>query len=429
MKLLIKGGLVIDPSQNIHQQLDLLLVDGKVFELGYGLTAAGAEVIDAGGLLVVPGLIDAHVHLREPGFEAKETIASGTAAAAMGGFTGVACMPNTNPVADNRAVIRYIVETAAREGLVNVYPVGASPKGSLGEELAEIADLAEAGAVALSDDGRPVMNAEVMRRALEYAQMFNLPIISHCEDKNLAGDGVMNEGYWSTILGLRGIPAAAEEVMVARDLILAAAAGARLHIAHASTAGSVRLIREAKSRGVKVTAEAAPHHLALTDAAVQDYDTATKVNPPLRSDQDVESLRQGLREEVIDLIATDHAPHTVEDKDVEYDLASFGIVGLETAVPWLMTELVVKDIITMSGLIAAMTVKPARLLGLPTKGSLQPGMDADLAVIDPGLELIVDPQRFASRGRNTPLAGRKLRGWPLLTIVGGRLVMRDRQLV
>ena len=283
--------------------------------------------------------------------------------------------------------------------------------------------------MALSDDGRPVMNAEVMRRALEYAQMFNLPIISHCEDKNLAGDGVMNEGYWSTILGLRGIPAAAEEVMVARDLILAAAAGARLHIAHASTAGSVRLIREAKSRGVKVTAEAAPHHLALTDAAVQDYDTATKVNPPLRSDQDVESLRQGLREEVIDLIATDHAPHTVEDKDVEYDLASFGIVGLETAVPWLMTELVVKDIITMSGLIAAMTVKPARLLGLPTKGSLQPGMDADLAVIDPGLELIVDPQRFASRGRNTPLAGRKLRGWPLLTIVGGRLVMRDRQLV
>ncbi len=429
MKLLIKGGLVIDPSQNIHQQLDLLLVDGKVFELGYGLTAAGAEVIDAGGLLVVPGLIDAHVHLREPGFEAKETIASGTAAAAMGGFTGVACMPNTNPVADNRAVIRYIVETAAREGLVNVYPVGAITKGSLGEELAEIADLAEAGAVALSDDGRPVMNAEVMRRALEYAQMFNLPIISHCEDKNLAGDGVMNEGYWSTILGLRGIPAAAEEVMVARDLILAAAAGARLHIAHASTAGSVRLIREAKSRGVKVTAEAAPHHLALTDAAVQDYDTATKVNPPLRSDQDVESLRQGLREEVIDLIATDHAPHTVEDKDVEYDLASFGIVGLETAVPWLMTELVVKDIITMSGLIAAMTVKPARLLGLPTKGSLQPGMDADLAVIDPGLELIVDPQRFASRGRNTPLAGRKLRGWPLLTIVGGRLVMRDRQLV
>ncbi|NPV27697.1 MAG: dihydroorotase [Firmicutes bacterium] len=429
MKLLVKGGQVIDPANGINQNADLLIEKGKIAAIGASLTVdRETEVIDATGKIVTPGLIDMHVHLREPGFEAKETIKTGTRAAAMGGFTSVACMPNTKPVVDNQAVVEFIKARAAQNGLVNVYPIGAITKGSGGEELAEIADLKAAGAVALSDDGRPVMNAEVMRRALEYVKMFDLPIICHCEDLHLSAEGVMNEGYWSMVLGLKGIPNAAEEVMVARDLILSEMTGTPVHIAHVSTAGSVRLIREAKQRGVKVTAEVTPHHLTLTDEIVKNFDTYTKVNPPLRTPSDIAALKQGLVDGTIDVIATDHAPHTLEEKDGEYTFASFGIVGLETAVPLIWWELVEREKMPLETVVAKLTINPARILGLP-KGTLSVGADADITVIDPRLELVVDIDKFESKGKNSPYNGWLLRGWPVITIVGGRVVMKDRRIV
>ncbi|AOQ23546.1 Dihydroorotase [Moorella thermoacetica] len=429
MAILIKGGRVIDPARNLDGRQDILIEGEKITTLAANLEApAGARVIDAGGMIVTPGLIDMHVHLREPGYEQKETIASGTRAAAAGGFTAVACMANTNPVADSASVIYFIKEKARQEGVVRVYPVGALSKGLEGKEIAEIGDLAAAGAVAISDDGRPVMNALVMRHALEYAKMFNLPVISHCEDEALANDGLMHEGLVATILGLRGIPAAAEEVMVARDLILAELTGGRLHLAHVSTAGSVRLLKEARARGVRVTAEATPHHLCLTDMLVESYDTSTKVNPPLRPAGDVAAVAAALAAGDIDVIASDHAPHADEDKDVEYDYAPFGMVGLETAVPLVVTELILPGKLTWQQAIKSWTANPARILNIPG-GSLVPGGVADVTIIDPDMEKEVDVNEFYSRGHNSPLQGRKLKGWPVLTIVGGRVVMENGKII
>ena len=413
----------MDPVTGRLAAEDLLIGDGVIVEKGPALNGSGAEVLEAGGRLVAPGFVDMHVHLREPGLEAKETVETGCRAAVRGGFTAVACMPNTSPVIDSRPLVRYIIEKAREAGLARVYPVASITRGSQGKELSEMDDLRGAGAVALSDDGRPVADAGVMRRAMQYAGMLGMPLISHCEELSLAAGGVMNEGFTATRLGLKGIPAAAEEVMVARDIILAEATGCRLHIAHVSTAGSVRLVREAKARGVKVTAEATPHHFTLTDREVEGYDTSTKVNPPLRGEADVAALREGLADGTIDVIATDHAPHTLEDKDLEYDLAPFGMVGLETAVGLVWTELVSPGVISPAKAVAMLTVNPAGILGLE-KGPLIPGSTADITIIDPDLEERVDPDSFQSKGRNTPFAGRKLKGLPVCTIVGGKIVYR-----
>ena len=426
MKILIKGGIVVDPVREQETVADVLVKGGLIAAVGTDLDASGARVVDAVGRLVVPGLIDMHVHLREPGFEAKEDIASGTRAAVRGGFTAVACMPNTNPVADNHSVITYILTKARAAELARVYPIGAVTRGSRGEELAELADMQAAGAVAVSDDGQPVMNAGVMRRAMQYAGMLGLTVISHCEDRDLVAGGVMHEGLISTMLGLKGMPAEAEEVMLARDMILADRTGCRLHIAHISTVGAVRLVREAKSWGVQITAEATPHHFILTDEAVADFNTNTKVNPPLRGAADVEAVREGLADGTIDVIATDHAPHTFEDKDVEYERAPFGLVGLETAVGLVWTELVHTGLLTPAQAVAKMSSNPARILGVPG-GTLALGAAADLTIIDPIREEVVDPDRFASKGRNTPFAGRLLRGLPVLTMVAGREVYQAEE--
>lgn len=424
MKLLIKGGNLIDPVGKRVVISDMLVDQGKIAAVGPNLEANGAVVIEASGKMVAPGLIDMHVHLREPGFEASETIASGTLAAARGGFTSVACMPNTNPVADNSAVINFIIARAKEKGTVNVFPIGAITRGSRGEELCEMADLKEAGAVAVSDDGRSIASAAVMYHSAQYAGMVGLPMIVHCEDVSLSEKGVMHEGFVSTLLGLKGIPVAAEEIMVARDIILAHSAGCHLHIAHVSTAGSVRLIRRAKAEGVSVTAEAAPHHFTLTHEAVAGFNTNTKVNPPLRTAEDVNAVREGLRDGTIDVIATDHAPHAPEKKDVEYDNAAFGIVGLETAVGLVWTELVETGALTPWDAVAKMTVNPARILGI-AKGELSAGADADITIIDPALKWVVDPGRFAGKGRNTPFTGRPLIGSPVMTIVGGKIVFNS----
>lgn len=428
MKLLVKGGRVIDPANEYTQVADILVEDGKVSAVGPGIKAGGAEIIDIKGKLVLPGFIDMHVHLREPGLEAKETISSGTRAAARGGFTSVACMPNTKPVIDSRALVEFIRSRSAVDGVVNVFPIGAVTKGSAGSELAEIGDMKMAGAVAVSDDGRPVMNAQVMRLAMEYARMFDIPVISHCEDLNLVAEGVMNEGYYSTIYGLKGISRIAEEVMVARDIMLAELTGAKVHIAHISTTGSVELVRMAKKKGIAVTAEATPHHFTLIEEVVGSYDTSTKVNPPLRSAEDVRAIKEGLRDGTIDVIATDHAPHTIEEKDVEYNYAPFGLVGLETAIGLAFRELVNPGILTVDELVRKMSCNPARVLGL-NKGHLGVGADADITVVDPGFSEVVEAERFASKGKNSPFIGWELVGLPVLTIVGGRIVMRDRELV
>ncbi|MGQ9557608.1 MAG: dihydroorotase [Desulfurispora sp.] len=421
MKVILRGGEVVDPWQNRVHRADVLLEDGRVAAVEARLPARGARVLDVTGQLLLPGLIDLHVHLREPGYEYKEDIASGTAAAVRGGFTAVACMPNTNPVADNLAVLELIKARAREAGLARVYPVAAITKGSQGEELVEMAELAAGGAVAFSDDGQPVRSAAVMRRALQYAGMLGRPIISHCEDKELAAGGVMHEGYVSTRLGLKGIPAAAEEVMVARDIILCELTGSPLHLTHVSTAGSVRLIREAKKRGLPVTADATPHHFTLTHSAVEGYDTSTKVNPPLRSAEDVAAVRQGLAEGTIDAIATDHAPHARQEKEVEYDLAPFGIIGLETALALVWTELVLPGHLDVLRAAARMAAAPADILHLPVC-NWQPGCPADITVFDPAAVWVVDPDRLASKSRNTPFAGRRLQGRVTMTIVEGRVV-------
>lgn len=422
--VLLRGGRVVDPSQGIDAPLDVLLQQGRVARLGEKLSAKGARTIDAKGLVVAPGFIDLHVHLREPGREDKETIATGTRAAAAGGFTAVCAMPNTLPVNDSAGITRAILEKAKAEGSgVRVYPIGAITKGSQGEELAEYADLKQAGCVAVSDDGRPVVSARLMRRALEYAGGFDLPVIDHCEDATLSERACMNEGQVSTLLGLRGAPWVSEAMVVERDVLLAELTGGRIHIAHASTAASVDAIRRGKARGVRVTAEATPHHLLLTDQLVKDsgYDTSTKMNPPLRSERDRVALLEGLRDGTIDCIATDHAPHTVDDKRVPYEDAAFGIVGLETAVALALDRLVGGGHVDLPRLVGLLSTNPARALGLPG-GTLAPGAPADVTVLDMRRRRNVDPERFASKGRNTPFGGLRLTGGPALTIVGGRIV-------
>ena len=419
MNILIKNGHIIDPANNVDEKLDLLVADGKIVKLGgpASITSNGAQIIDASGKLVVPGLIDLHVHLREPGYEYKETIATGTAAAKAGGFTAVCCMPNTNPVNDNRSVTELILSQAAK-GSSRVFPIGAITKGSKGEELAEMGELHEAGCVGISDDGRPVMSAAVMRRAMEYSRIFDIAVVSHCEDAGLAAKGVMNEGFVATELGLRGIPNAAEDVMTGRDISLAELTGARLHICHVSTAGAVRLIREAKQRGVRVTAETCPHYFSLTDEAVRGYNTMAKMNPPLRTAEDVAAIKQGLKDGTIDVIATDHAPHGTDEKSVEFDAAPFGIVGLETSVG-LSLKLVQDGVLTMSQLIERMSTAPCRIV--KKVGTLSMGAVADITIIDPSEEWTVKAAEFRSKSRNTPFDGWKLKGRAVQTIVGGIL--------
>jgi dihydroorotase len=431
MRTLIRGGRVIDPGTNFDSVVDILIDAGKVASIGADAIETawpqdGAtlptplEVIEAHGLLVVPGLIDIHTHLREPGYEYKESIESGSAAAVAGGFTSIACMANTNPINDDAAVTEYILDKARAVGLVQVFPIGAVSVGLAGERLAEIGELKQAGVVGISDDGKSVMNSQLMRRALEYAGMFGLPVISHCEDTSLAAHGVMHEGRVSTELGLRGIPAQAEDIMVARDIALAELTGGRLHIAHVSTAGAVRLVHDAKARGLRVTAEVTPHHLFLTDEAVRGYDPNTKMYPPLRTAADVEALRQALKDGTIDAIATDHAPHDLADKEVEFDQAPVGIIGLETSLP-LTLRLVEEGILPLADAIAQLTCGPAQVLGL-AKGTLQVGADADVTLIDTQTEYVVDRREFRSKSRNSPFHGWTLKGRAVMTIRAGTIV-------
>ncbi len=421
MRMVIRSGLIVDPSQDLEMKGDLLVEDGRVKEIAPEIPVSGAEVLDARGCIVAPGFIDLHVHLREPGREDVETIETGTQAAAAGGFTAICAMPNTQPVNDNRAVTRFILERAREVGAVRVYPIGAITRGLQGEALAEIGEMREAGIVAISDDGQPVMNAQVMRRALEYARQLEIPVIDHCEDKNLSAGGVMNEGLWSLRLGLKGIPAAAEQVHVARDIILAELTGAHVHLAHVSTAFSIELIRQAKRRGLRVTCEVTPHHLILTEEAVCQYDTNAKMNPPLRTERDVQALREALADGTVDAIATDHAPHHPDEKALEFDRAPFGIVGLETAVSLAIDRLVHGGILGWKRLVELFSTNPARLAHLPG-GTLRPGAPADITVLDPQRSVIVRSERFRSKGRNTPFEGWSLTGAVRATLVAGRLV-------
>lgn len=424
MNIFIKGGHVIDPSQNLDEKLDILVADGKIKEMGKKLTAPkDAEVIDAKGLLVTPGLIDMHVHLRDPGLEYKEDIVTGTRAAAAGGFTSVACMPNTKPVNDNKAVASYIIAKAKAEGLVNVFPVGAITQGSKGESLAEMGDLKEAGCVAVSDDGKPVSNPELMRRALEYAKGMEIILISHSEDLGLAADGQMNDGFTATELGLKGIPWVAEDAATARDVFLAEFTNSPIHIAHVSTKGAVQIIRDAKARGVKVTCETAPHYFTLTEDAVRGYETNAKMNPPLRTAEDVKAIKEGLSDGTIDAVATDHAPHHLDEKDVEYTLASNGIIGLETSLP-LSLALVADKNLTLPQLVEKMSCNPARILGID-RGALAQGAVADITLIDPEAEWVVEADKLESKSKNSPFLGMKMKGRAAYTIVGGKVVYKN----
>lgn len=424
MKILLTGARVIDPAQKIDAVMDVLLEDGKIAKIDDGLLrpvkskdTTKVQVIELPGTMLVPGLIDMHTHLREPGQEYKETVATGAKAAVAGGFTSIACMPNTDPVNDNRSITEFIKRKAAEAATANVYPIGAISRNSAGVQLTEFWDLKDAGAVAFSDDGKPVMDSALMRHALEYASSLGMPVISHCEDINLSSGGQMNEGYYSTILGLRGIPAIAEEAMVARDILIAEFTKSHVHIAHVSTEGSVRLIREAKKRGVKVTAETAPHYFTLTDETLQTYSTCLKVNPPLRSTADVKAIKEGLADGTIDAIVTDHAPHARTDKELEFEYAANGISGLETSVA-LSLRLVNEGVLSLAELVAKMSLNPARILNLP-KGTLEPGADADITVIDPHLNWTVDVKKFYSKGKNSPFQGWEMQGKALLTIVSG----------
>ena len=424
MRLLLKAGRVIDPSEKLDMVGNILIEDGKI--TGYPSDTKAIEknkkvkIIDASGKVVSPGFVDLHVHMREPGFEHKETIRTVCEAGAAGGFTSLVCMPNTDPVNDNATVTEYILLKARKEGVVNVFPIGAITKGEAGESLAHIGEMYEAGCVGISDDGFPVMNSRVMRHAMEYVMAFDIPVISHAEDLNLSAGGVMNEGHISNKLGLRGIPNASEEIMVARDITLAGLTGARLHIAHISAAGSVQLIRDAKARGIKVTAEATPHHFILTDEAILDYDTNAKVNPPIRTKKDVDAIRGGLRDGTIDVIATDHAPHTEDEKKVEFDLAPFGISGLETALP-LSLQLVKEDVLSLPEMIKKLTINPAQIVKIG-RGTLKLGSTADVVIFDPENVFFVDRMKFRSKGKNSPFHGWRLSGQVEYTIVGGRIV-------
>ena len=420
MKVLVKSGRVVDPANNIDEKLDVLIVDGKIAELAANIDAGDAEVINAAGTIVTPGLIDMHVHLREPGLEYKEDIISGTAAAAAGGVTSVACMPNTHPVIDNLPIAQFIINKAKYEGSANVFPIGAISQGQKGEILSEMGELLEAGCVGFSDDGGPVKNGEMMRRALEYANTFGAPIISHAEDLSLVAGGSMNEGAVATELGLKGIPNAAEDAMASRDIMLAELTGGHLHLAHVSTKGSLELIRQAKARGVRVTCEVTPHHFSLTEDAVRGYNTNAKMNPPLRTQEDLEAVHAALADGTVDAIATDHAPHHVDDKNVEFAVAANGIVGLETLLP-LALKLVADKVISLSQAIALMTCNPANILKIE-RGTLSVGAVADVTLINPNKEWEVTEDDLHSKSKNSYFIGQSLKGCAMKTLRAGKIV-------
>lgn len=426
MKILIKNGHVIDPVNNIDTVTDIFIDKGVIAEVGndLGLEGLDMEIIDASGKIVAPGLVDMHCHLRDPGQEYKEDIETGTRSAAAGGITSVACMPNTSPVVDSEAIVTYIKSKAKETGYVNVYPIGAISKGLMGKELAEIGEMKFAGAVAVSDDGRPVSDSGLMRRAMEYADMFDMTVISHCEDLSLADDGSMNEGATATAMGLRGISRAAEEVMVSRDIIIAEATGTAIHIAHVSTRGSVELVRQAKKRGVRVTCETCPHYFTLTEKAVEGFNTNAKMNPPLRTYDDVQAIKDGLADGTIDCIVTDHAPHHEDEKNCEFALANNGIVGFETSLGLGIKYLVKTGVLTMSELIRKMSLNPSNILGI-SKGTLGEGKIADVIIFDPEKEWTVDINKFRSKGKNSPYDGWTLSGKPEYVIVNGDIVINQ----
>ncbi len=421
MSLLIKNGRLIDPSQKIDDTLDILVENGLIKQIGKSLQVpADVRSIDASGMLVVPGLIDIHVHLRDPGLEYKEDIVSGTKAAVSGGFTSVCCMPNTKPVIDNKAIVSYIINKAKNEGFCNVFPVGSITYGLSGERMSEMGELKESGCVAVSDDGKPVNNPELMRRALEYARGIGIMVISHAEDLELVGGGVMNEGYTSTELGLKGIPRVAEDIATSREIMLAEYTNSPIHIAHVSTRGAVRIIREAKARGVQVTCETAPHYFTLTDDAVRGYNTNAKMNPPLREAEDMAAIKEGLRDGTIDCIATDHAPHHIDEKDVEFNEAMNGIIGLGTSLP-LSLKLVRDGILTINQLVEKMSCNPSNILNL-NRGTLSPGSIADITIIDPDRQWEINEGSVASKSKNSPFLGWTVTGWASCTIVDGNIM-------
>ncbi len=425
--ILIKNGRVIDPANNVDNIKNIFINKDRINDYPKNTnlleSKRNLKIIDATGMIVVPGLVDIHVHLREPGYEHKETIKTGTLSAAAGGFTSIACMPNTDPINDNASVTDYILLKAFKEGVVNVFPIGAITKGEKGEELAEIGEMYEAGCIGISDDGMPVINSNLMRRAMEYVRSFNIPVISHTEDKYLSDNGVVNEGKYSTLLGLKGIPNAAEEVMVARDIHLSELTGTHLHICHVSTEGSVRIIRDAKKRNVNVSAEATPHHFTLSHEEVLNYNTSAKMNPPLRSEKDVKAIQKGLKDGTIDVIATDHAPHSEDEKNVEFDKAPFGIVGLETALPLSLT-LTDKKILTLNQIIEKLTVLPSKIINID-RGTLGKNKIADVMIFDPKEHFTINKSKFYSMGKNTPFDNYKLRGKVKYTIVSGKVVYTD----
>ena len=421
LKTLIKNGTIIDGLAKNEFISDIYIEEGIIKDIGKNLKYNCNEVIDSKGLYIIPGMVDMHCHLREPGYEYKENIETGVQSAAAGGFTSIACMPNTNPVIDNPAIAKFIKDKADALGMINVFPIGCITRGQKGQELSEIGELKFAGVVAISDDGRPVSNPLVMRRALQYSKMFEMPVISHCEELELVDEGVMNEGYTSTILGLKGIPKEAEEIMVSRDVILAENNKCSIHIAHISTRGSVEIIRNAKKRNVKVTAETCPHYFSLTDEAVAGYNTSAKVNPPLRTKDDVEAIIEGLADGTIDVIATDHAPHHVDEKNVEFNLAAFGLVGFETALPLAITYLVQPGYLTYSQLVEKMSFNPSKILGL-NRGTLTVGKVADITIFNPNEEFVVNVNNFKTKGRNCPFNGFELKGKVYYTIVAGKII-------
>jgi dihydroorotase len=422
LKILIKNGRVVDPESGTDETLDILINAGKIVDIKARIDVKNTTLIDASRLVVAPGFIDMHVHLREPGQSHKETIESGARAAAKGGFTSICAMPNTKPVNDNRDVTEYILDQAARKASVNIYPIGAITKGLLGSEPTDMADQMAAGVIAFSDDGRCVQDSRVMWRALEGAKALNALVIDHCEDRSLWEGGVMHDGAAARRFGLPGIPAAAEDIMVARDIILAESLGAHVHIAHLSTKGAVQLVREAKKRNVPITAEATPHHLILNDGLLEKHGTDYKVNPPLRSPEDVRALISAVKDGTVDVFATDHAPHTAKEKDVAFEKAPFGMVGLETAVSLLLDKMVNKNVISLARFIEMISSKPARILGLKTKGRIAVGADADLTVLNLHKTIVVDVAAFQSRSKNSPFDGWKLKGAPVITIVAGKIV-------
>ncbi|WP_019554364.1 dihydroorotase [Propionispira raffinosivorans] len=428
MKLMLKGGRIINPGKSFDQIGDVLIENGKIKEIGVDLPAGDATIIEAAGLVVTPGLIDMHVHLREPGQEAKEDFSSGSKAAAAGGYTRIACMPNTKPVVDNAILVNGLKERARQAAVVHIDIIGALTKNQKGTELAEVGDMTQAGAVAFSDDGHYVQSSKVLLNGLDYLRTFDKRIISHAEETTLVEDGIMNEGHRSAMLGMKGRPTVAEDIAVARDILLAEYADAKIHIAHISSKNAVEIVRQAKKRGVKVTAEVTPQHLTMTDDMVNAFDTSTKVNPPLRSQEHLTAMIEGLKDGTIDAIVTDHSPHAYEEKDVEYNYAPSGFPGLETAVGILLTDLYHEGKLDLPEIIEKMTYGPAKTFDL-TAGVLEAGATADVTIIDPNLNWTVDAEKFYTRGTHSPFVGRKLKGKAVMTIVDGKIVMKDGKII